>query len=408
MAGARLRCQCKCKIRVVISPVIHFAQVSTPRKPYCHVPYSWREDLGQISFIYSHLVAGYDKPVCIKIQFMCEGHIPINKGSQTQSTLEGRLQIKKTLVTDHWLTTVPPPAAGLASLSCLCRAGVFSPAGREEPAKASSSTWSTSLTGTNLRRRLSSGDLRQVPSIGLGDDDLFDPGPELGDGLLLQAADGQDLAPQGDLPGHGHVPRTGILVRRKPGRWPSCTRRRGRPWGWPRRAHGYGCRAFHKDLQADRRARPGAGIAQGRLTRLLHDVPQLPGELQMALASHQGGLDRQGLTPYLGPGEPCGHANFVLFHLRFRQVLGRPKVAVRDRRVTTKGPFSPSANLRAILRHRGRSPAPSSQPRLLGVVADYPFQGLPGYRQVFGVKPFSVSCPGSRWRLMITIFSSSV
>ena len=53
-------------------------------------------------------------------------------------------------------------------------------------------------------------------------------------------------------------------------------------------------------------------VAERRLGRLLHDVAKLARERQLSLARHQRGFGHEQLAADFGPGQPGGHANFVL------------------------------------------------------------------------------------------------
>ena len=55
---------------------------------------------------------------------------------------------------------------------------------------------------------------------------------------------------------------------------------------------------------------PRPNERQCRLGRLLHDIAQLPGQDQLALAVHLGGLDEQDVPAHGGPGQARCHARF--------------------------------------------------------------------------------------------------
>ena len=70
--------------------------------------------------------------------------------------------------------------------------------------------------------------------------------------------------------------------------------------------------AEHARLDAvARRARLDEG--EGGLDRLLHDVAELAGGLDLALAGHGDRLDGQQFAADLGPGEAGDGADLVLF-----------------------------------------------------------------------------------------------
>ena len=140
-------------------------------------------------------------------------------------------------------------------------------------------------------------DLVEVLLVRRRHDHLLDPGALGGQDLLLDPADGQDVAAQGDLPGHGHVPLD--LDVRADGE-------EGGGDGDAGRRPVLGDGPFGKmdvevvlgeDLAVDAELRGvGPGVAQGRLGGLLHDVAEGAGERQLPLARHLGRLDEEDLA----------------------------------------------------------------------------------------------------------------
>ena len=73
-------------------------------------------------------------------------------------------------------------------------------------------------------------------------------------------------------------------------------------------------------------ARARSDVAERGLGGLFHDVAQVAGQSQGALALHDGRFDVDDVPADLGPGEPCGHPDDVLLFLAFLVVPGHAEV----------------------------------------------------------------------------------
>jgi len=130
----------------------------------------------------------------------------------------------------------------------------------------------------------------------------------------------------------------------------------------------------------------GAGVAQRGLSRLLHHLTQLAGELQRALARHDRHLDAQGVSACLGPCQAGGHANGV-------GVLGGTEVIARRAEVLDQGLAADALGRRLALGHAachlaadvGNLAVQVAHARLVGVLADDTQNGGVGEAQ--GVQP---------------------
>src|SRR5829696_5931534 len=147
------------------------------------------------------------------------------------------------------------------------------------------------------------GDVLQVGAVALGDDDLLEAGPVGGQDLLLDPADGQDPALEGDLAGHadlgpdrpageqagqggghGHAGRGAVLgdgARRDVDMVPA---------------------PGHVAVDAQL-AGVGPDVGEGDRGRLLQHVAQLAGQGQPGLTVHHAGLDEQDVTAGAGDGQ---------------------------------------------------------------------------------------------------------
>ena len=78
-------------------------------------------------------------------------------------------------------------------------------------------------------------------------------------------------------------------------------------------------------LETQRR-RARAHVADGRLSRLLHDVAQLTGQDQLALAGHDGHLGDQQIASVGGHRQPVGHPDLIAVRLPSLAKVGRAQV----------------------------------------------------------------------------------
>jgi hypothetical protein len=138
------------------------------------------------------------------------------------------------------------------------------------------------------------GDVLEVLLVLGREDHVHDPDPEGGEQLLLDAPHRQHLAPKGDLAGHSHVHRTGMLVKAEtsvtarviPADGPSFGMAPSGTCTWTSLA----AKISGVDTEL---VGFGADEGQGGVGRLLHDIAELAGEGQLALAAHEGDLGGQ-------------------------------------------------------------------------------------------------------------------
>ncbi|CAN4019351.1 Flp pilus assembly protein TadB, partial [Dysosmobacter welbionis] len=164
-------------------------------------------------------------------------------------------------------------------------------------------------------------DLLQIPDVVLGNQHRGDAAAEGGHGLLLQSADGQHPAPQRDFAGHGNA-RLDLPVRQ------------GREHGSGDGDAGGGavlghCALWEVDVDVLRlvkvrwnpqHRRPAPQAAESRLSRLLHHVSQVAGELQLAGAVHDVDLHLQDLAARLSPGQAVHHADLLPVRVEIRGI----------------------------------------------------------------------------------------
>ena len=116
---------------------------------------------------------------------------------------------------------------------------------------------------------------------------------------------------------------------------------------------------------------PGPDIGKRRGGRLLHDVAQLPGEPEVAVARHPQHLDEQDVAAAGGPGEPRGHAGLRVLQGGVPEELGRPQVLGHvpfiDRHLGLEAFGDLPGRAPA---QRGDFPLQVAQPRLPGVGGD--------------------------------------
>src|SRR5580658_197677 len=181
------------------------------------------------------------------------------------------------------------------------------------------------------------GKLGYVFLVGARQDKIKDAGTQRGEQLLLQSADGQHFAAQGDFAGHGDVAPDRNLGQRT----------------GQRRGHGdagrwavLGDRALgHMQVQVDvavelaaqaEDLRLAANVAERGLRRLLHHVAKLAGDGELALAVEHLYFGGEDTAAYFGPCEAGHEADFALFvhlgvaelghaekldHVRFRDLF---------------------------------------------------------------------------------------
>ena len=191
--------------------------------------------------------------------------------------------------------------------------------------------------------------LRDIDKIFLvlrRDDDRLDPAPDSRQDFLLQAADRENLAAQGDLAGHGHIPSDRSAG--KGGNQGGCH-------GYPRRrpVFRYGTRRdMHMNLDILEEVIGeiqlfafGTDPRKRRLHRLLHDITQMTGKGKRPLAVHDGCFDMQDLTADRSPGKTGHQADLVLLRLRFTDELRRAEILADIGGIDHETPLIPFGNL---------------------------------------------------------------
>ena len=121
----------------------------------------------------------------------------------------------------------------------------------------------------------------------------------------------------------------------------------------------------------------GAGVAERRLRRLLHDVPHLPGQDQVPPPLHRLRLDVEDLPSDRRPGQPRGDPDLVARQALLGQDARRPETAAQPGGVDGHGVAPPQRELHGDLAaDRGDLALEVAQPGLARVAADH----LPQHR----------------------------
>src|SRR4051812_36377328 len=156
-------------------------------------------------------------------------------------------------------------------------------------------------------------DVLEVLAVVLGDQHGGDLGAVGGEDLLLEAADRQDAAAQGDLAGHGDGLADGDAEQ-------GAGHGGGHGDAGARAVLGDGALG-EVDVDVDlvlevvgqaERAGARAQVAHRGLRALLHDLAELAGEGQLALAGDDGDLGGEQVAAEHGDGEAVGQADLVL------------------------------------------------------------------------------------------------
>ena len=229
------------------------------------------------------------------------------------------------------------------------------------------------------------GDVAQVLGVVLGEDHGRDAAAVGGQDLLLEPADGQHAAAQGDLAGHGHV--AADLGAQQGRHHAGADGDAGRGPVLGNRALGQ----VHVDVGARvevavdaERRRPRADVADGGLGGLLHDVAELAGKHQLALARHDGHLGDQEIAAVRGHGQAVGHADLVGRLLLAHAVAGRPQVLDQALGRDLPGRHAPVGQVlaRDLAADRGDLALEAAHAGLLGVALDEGAQGFFGQADV--------------------------
>src|SRR5258707_5132102 len=155
-----------------------------------------------------------------------------------------------------------------------------------------------------------------------------------GEELFFYAADGQNLAAQGDFAGHGHVAAHGNFRERADDGVADGDAGGGTVLG----DGAFGDVHVNIDVAVEilgqaEIVRTRANVAHGGLRGFLHDVAKFTGEREAAFAFHQGGFGGEDGTANFGPGETGGQADFVvLFEPEFAIFQNAEEIVDVDRR----------------------------------------------------------------------------
>ena len=189
-----------------------------------------------------------------------------------------------------------------------------------------------------------------------------------GQGLFLQASDGQYPAPQGQLPGHRHA---GLYLFAGYGRQHG--RRHGDSGGRPVFGNG-SLRNVEMDImgleeilvhpvgRSDR-----THISQRDLGRFLHDVAHLAGHLKLPVSRHDIDFDLQRIAADAGPRQSPDDAHLVLLVGVLKGNLLFPQIFLQA------GFRHPNRRTLFLQKLSGRLPADLPDPPL-----QVPDAGLPG------------------------------
>ena len=140
----------------------------------------------------------------------------------------------------------------------------------------------------------------------------------------------------------------------------------------------------------------GAGLhqAEGRLRAFLHDLAQLPGENQLALAGHAGGLDEQDVATDRRPCEPRGDTGGAGAQCHLGFVFACPEdlahgvcVHVDFRRAALRDPH------RDIAQYRADLPLEIAHAGLARVVGHDLDERIVSYGHLFLVEPVGAQLP---------------
>src|SRR5260221_10254358 len=203
--------------------------------------------------------------------------------------------------------------------------------------------------------------------------------------LFLDAADGQNLAAQGDFAGHGHIAAHRILRQRADDRIAD-----GDPGGGAVLGNG-SFRHVHVDIERAVEiffeAECGgarANVAHGGLRRFLHDFAELASGCQAAFAFHRGGFDGEYGTADFRPRETGGEADFILLlkpefaELQHAEIIVYVHGGNLDRGFGAIGNHAASHLARDILNFAFQV----SDARFVCVVADYVQQAIVGEGEI--------------------------
>src|SRR5882724_10063194 len=235
-------------------------------------------------------------------------------------------------------------------------------------------------------------DGRDLPDVLLvlhRDEDLLDAAAMRRQDLLLQAPDGQHVAPQRHLAGHGEIVSDRDARQRRD--------QSGRHGDAGRRAV-LGDRTLRDvnvnvDLLVEVALEPellgaGAHVAHRCLRRLLHHLAQAAGDEQLPLAGHHLHLGGEQLAAHVGPRQPGRDADLVLDFRLSVAVARRAEVRVQALR------GHPDAGVAVLLHHLDRDLSTHTgdlalevpDTRLLRVVADDRHERRVGEDDVLGLQ----------------------
>ena len=157
------------------------------------------------------------------------------------------------------------------------------------------------------------GDLGQILDVLLGDERQLDARTLGSQQLLLQASDGQHLAAQRDLAGHGHIGTHRNAGQHRHQRRGHGDTRAGAVLGRGALGHVDVDVLLLVEVRLDAQlCRTAAHHGHRGLDGLLHHVAQLAGGEVLALARHGDGLDGEQLATHFRPGQTVDLADLVV------------------------------------------------------------------------------------------------
>ena len=153
-------------------------------------------------------------------------------------------------------------------------------------------------------------DFLEILLVGVGNQDVLDTHAQGRQGFLLEAADGQGLAPQINLAGHGQGVPHGDALQDGQQHGGDGQTRAGTIFGDGALGEVDMQILLLEHLGVDLEGLASAAdVAQRRLGAFLHDVAQLAREGEQALAGHLEGFDEQHIAADRGPGQTRHHAH---------------------------------------------------------------------------------------------------
>ena len=223
--------------------------------------------------------------------------------------------------------------------------------------------------------------IRQIANIffvQLGDDDGFDPRPQGGDRLLLQPTDREDETAKGDFTRHGHLLADRSVAEQRGQRGKHGNPGGGTVFGHRPSRHMNVQVTFIKRLRIDAQSlRPIAHQAERSANRFFHDIAELAGEGEPALARVTNRFDMQHLSTRRRIGQSSNHPGRARLQLAFPDVHGRAQRLHHDcRRHIEPGDFGFGHPRRDMAGHRRNLTIQIPDARLPSVIFNHLLERL--------------------------------